>query len=149
MHAISPSQILREHGLEGPDGRPLWAYPFAGDELARVIETLRGAGADRPGLGAAFCLGAAELWRRHYDGGIWSWHVVLDPLGWREEHAVLEKLVTEGMRYWRRELIRLAADKKSGTSLTPHLGRPRPLPPVTASAPAKHVCDWAIPLALG
>ena len=97
-----------------PDGRWLYAYEVDEGEfnqlegILRQTYTVTGTAWSRE-VGAALFLYAAEWWRRHYDGGRWSWNPILDSLGIRRDDwppSTVRRFVEGGLRYWRLNLNR-------------------------------------------
>ena len=95
-----------------PDGRPLYgyktsnrAYSEALDELRRGIQDVR-YGKDPHGLGALFCLYAAETFRREHTEGPWAWETVFRPTGISvPPHQTITRWVEGGLKWWKRDLI--------------------------------------------
>lgn len=100
-------KLLHRHDLGAPDGRPLYAYRIdAGEFDALQLILIADATSSRERC-ALFCIYIAEWWRRHYDGGPWSWS---EPLGALELHVddypKLYKPIQSGLAYWRRPLLK-------------------------------------------
>lgn len=87
-------QVLVNHGISAPDGRPLYAYRLTETQFEILQHTLRskldsylkfgtlGALTNSNNIFCAlFVLYAAEWWRRRYDGSKWSWEPILAELG--------------------------------------------------------------------
>jgi hypothetical protein len=117
-------QFLADRSLDGPDGRELNAYRCTVAEFRAFEATLpeelghgeryRTVG---PFVAQAFCLWGAEWWRRNHQGGHWAWEGMLAAVGC-EDHGPgnpyyrrLCALVSQGMRGWNRELLRLAVGR--------------------------------------
>lgn len=111
--------FLQTRGLDQADGRPLYAYRCKGDEFAELTQALREElGPSLRSQGSsfsqrqAFCLWAAEWWRRNHEGGPWSWEGPLLDIGCgdlRPNHrgyGDLQDMVARGIRSWKRELLR-------------------------------------------
>src|SRR5690349_7176069 len=87
---LALDKILRDRGLSGPDGRPLYAYRLTPDEVEALKEPLRHA-LDRLGiscLGARWCSRAfvaiACNWFRTWRGeGAWGYAPLCAELGLR------------------------------------------------------------------
>jgi len=114
---VSPADwltgFLTRHDCARPDGRPLYAYRCADDELDALGETLRAVRVTRSAAGldgltgAAFCLYAAEWWRRRHAGGAWAWSGILASVGW--DGVSLPSLygpVETGLAEWGRPVLR-------------------------------------------
>jgi len=100
--------LLQARGLQRPDGRALFAYDLSAAELDELVAELHAHEPADPSLAAAFCLAAAELWRLNYDGGLWTWDVVLSKLGWSHvNQSDLSALVVRGLTYWKRPVLQL------------------------------------------
>lgn len=92
-----------------PDGRPLYAYRATDNafhELRSVVaDRIRTSPSDTE-LAAAFCLFAAETFRREHAGGPWTWETIFQPL---EQTAPpqpqIGALVRQGLAFWRRPLL--------------------------------------------
>lgn len=111
-HSCPAHRLLERHGLEHPDGRPLYAYrlndsgfvelkAWLRDRLAAYRNNLATLSERDCGL---FVLYAAEWWRRTYDGGRWKWDPVLEEIGlsttdWTQ--SAKKHCVETGLRYWR------------------------------------------------
>ena len=120
MPALFLRQFLDSRGLEVPDGRPLYAYRCTGTEHRQLEAILRASLANTPShrpvgpiTAMIFCLWAAEWWRRNHSGGSWRWEDMLEALGCgdfapgRPRYSQLCKAVAEGLRVWRRDLLRV------------------------------------------
>lgn len=79
--------ILQRHGIEKPDGRPLYQYRLNDQEFSDLTSLLKLSAL----LGinnitkmlfwdAAFVMYAAEWWRRYYKGD-WGWEGVFGSIG--------------------------------------------------------------------
>lgn len=126
-HMSVVSTILGRHGLSEPDGRPLFAYQLEPEDLDALRTELRRSVAPTRETPRAFCLAAAEIWRRTYDGGAWSWTTILDEMRWPAAiPEELPDLVLAGLAYWRRPLLRLARREFLG-SIAREAGIPAPV----------------------
>lgn len=103
-------EFVRAREIRRPDSRPLCAYRTTGEEFRRLGSLMREstAGGDiRAGFDALFCLYAAEWWRCHHEGGPWKWEGVLASVGLDFANPQsIYRSVENGLRYWKRELIR-------------------------------------------
>ncbi len=96
---------------ESPDGRPLYTYRCQEAELTELEQVVRRAvgrchGRLPSATAQAFCLFAAEWWRRHHQRGSWTWEPILERSGLaRFPRSVLVSAVIEGLRRWRRPLL--------------------------------------------
>lgn len=103
-------EFVRERGIRSPDSRPLCAYRTTGEEFRRLGSLMwdRTSGGEvRAGFDALFCLYAAEWWRRHHEGGPWKWEGLLASVGLDFGNPQrIYRSVENGLRYWKRELIR-------------------------------------------
>ena len=119
--------LLRDRGLEAPDGRPLYQYRISDSEFSHLKELLtialsRGFGlsitARLTGFSSLFVLYAAEWWRRGYNGSGFSWEPMLydisaDPAGWSQQER--SECVTKGLREWRLNLLTTSGMRFLGT----------------------------------
>ena len=107
--------IVRNAGLEGPDGRPLHRYPLSDKTFAQLQESLEGSAVSRGRIGTvapAFVLWAAEHVRARYRGGGLTWAFVLEPLRlWTGDDELWRKLVKRGLAWWGRDI------RRSGTGV--------------------------------
>jgi hypothetical protein len=100
--------ILSRVGIDGPDGRPLYAYPVEEDELAAikafVSRRIRLAEAFES-TGAAFVFWAAEHIRAHYPRAgerRLAWAFLFEAFGLAEDKPFGRRLVSQGFNWWRR-----------------------------------------------
>jgi hypothetical protein len=114
--------FLDRRGRTVPDGRPLYAYRCETPEFRELQDLLGQALAEVERTGArigplasqAFCLWAAEWWRRNHEGGHWRWEDLLTELGhdWLAPgsagYSQLCTSVGTGLTQWRRPLLRTA-----------------------------------------
>ncbi|MGI9213057.1 MAG: hypothetical protein ACR2HF_11350, partial [Methylococcaceae bacterium] len=70
-----------------PDGRPLYAYCCRDKFYEELKQKLMAApamqrmeGSTDGSIQAAFCLYAAETFRREHQGGAWTWDTIFQPL---------------------------------------------------------------------
>lgn len=109
-----------------PRGAPLWALRCSGREYADGVEHgLRGlrSGRSDPDAERSFTLLASEAIRRGYDGGPWSWDVVLRELRLRLPEKELRELTRCGLDGWGRPL-RKGTDTRYLQSLLAEGGLP-------------------------
>lgn len=118
-------RFFAARGLSRPDGRPLYQYRITPDEVAELERVLDwelrqkqfGQGRITRDAAMAFCLWASEWWYQNYTGGPWKWEPVLDALRIPEfapaggQYHLLRKLVTTGLRAWRRRIYRSGPSK--------------------------------------
>ena len=118
--------LLQRHGLDRPDGRPLYQYRLSDQEFSdlsallkpgaqpggnNMIEMLGWDAAffimtEMPGWDAAFVIYGAEWWRRFYSGQ-WCWKGVFDSIGINHQKLAIAKrnaLVESGLHCWWREV---------------------------------------------
>ena len=113
--STEPTSWLREffgdRELEGPDGRPLYAYRCTSKEFKSLKETLSARAPYGTGSDAtvrAFVFYAAEWWQRRFDGRQWAWEPLLGSIAWRGVHySELYKPVKRAWAWWRIDLVRL------------------------------------------
>ena len=94
--------FLSRRELDAPDGKPLFTYRVTDEELDQLCGYVRG---HRPGTtydAAAFCLYAAEWWRRNGKG--FRWEGLLESLEVPAQYVELYDSIERGLRYWRREV---------------------------------------------
>lgn len=116
--------FLRDRSLAAANGQPLYAYrcndaEFAqlGVELAAELGNGSRWSDPSPATAQAFCLWGAEWWRRNHAGGKWAWEEMLAAIGC-DDHAPggpyylrLQRIVAEGMRQWKRPLLRIGSGR--------------------------------------
>lgn len=104
--------FLQEPRPRLSDGRSLYAYRCTDAEFKAIEGLLTsnlGSNEDHSRyVAAAFCLYAAEWWRRNYEGGPWGWEPIFSDLAARYEHARARRLTEDGLIWWRRPLRRSA-----------------------------------------
>ena len=106
--------FFTRRSINRPDARPLYSYRCSDDEFEEMGDILR-TRAKQPieRIGAAlFCLYAAEWWRRNHRGGSWKWAGILDDTGRTSiSFPQLYKIVENGLRYWKREILRVGSNR--------------------------------------
>lgn len=109
--------LLKDRGLDAPDGRPLYQYRMTETEfqdLTALLKTISSLSKDlneisRLGTFAeSFVLYAAEWWRRYYDGSGFSWEPILTSVdanasGWSQ--AARSACIQRGFQWWGLELL--------------------------------------------
>ncbi|ELA8128359.1 STY4851/ECs_5259 family protein [Vibrio parahaemolyticus] len=107
------SSLLARHGIERPDGRPLYKYSVTDAEF----EELKGLLAFTGKFGirntlsvfqwdAAFVIYCAEWWRRNY-GGHWGWEGIFSSLDIPMEHLnaqMRSNMIELGLHRWKRDI---------------------------------------------
>lgn len=109
------SNLLRNRGMNAPDGRPLYKYRLEETEFLSLETLLR----DRlsqyravpleiiaqhvDGFPVLFVLYAAEWWQQRYDGSGWSWEPILrdlgaDTNGWNTQQR--STCISRGLQDW-------------------------------------------------
>lgn len=121
-------EILTSHGVSAPTGGPLYRYRLTAAQRSRLEDTLaehcrnwrnfEGAAA------ALFCLYAADRFRAHTDGDVWSWATVTEAIGWRGPYVELQRGVSRGLRWWRRPLFETAKGRRFLATLVNEGGGP-------------------------
>ena len=103
------NEFLHHRGLDGPDGRALYAYRCTAIEFNSLAEALSHSGPGGPTNAAtrAFVLYAAEWWQRQYDGHHWAWEPLLASIKWHIHYPDLYEPVRAALRWWRVDLVRL------------------------------------------
>ena len=111
--AQSPSTwingFLHHRGLDGPDGRALYAYRCTATEFDSLAEVLSHSTPDGTinATTRAFVFYAAEWWQRQYDGHHWAWEPLLASIKWHIHYPDLYEPVRAALRWWRVDLVRL------------------------------------------
>src|SRR5690606_21317949 len=112
--------FLEARRLSQATGLPLYTYRCTRHEFSALGAELRerlasGAYNSGPQTCQAFCLWAAEWWRRNHEGGPWRWEGLLAELDCDSTLAPgtagyphLCRMVADGLKAWRRELLRSA-----------------------------------------
>ncbi len=106
-------RILKESSIERPDGRPLYAYvaPTAVfEELRQAVARELGLGGNpQPSAAAGFCLAAAR-WLGNLEDRNATWErLCTEGLGIPTLAPLFrEQLITRGLVYWQRSIIRLS-----------------------------------------
>lgn len=105
--------LVKRHGLERPDGRPLYQYRVTDDEyneLTKVLKLSALLGVNNIvnllSWDAAFVIYASEWWRRKYDGH-WGWRELFDEVGIDYTDLIVGRrndLIESGLHRWRREI---------------------------------------------
>ncbi len=97
--------------MEGPDGRPLYAYRCGSKEFESLTEALSASypyGDSSEATIRAFVLYASEWWQRRYDGRHWAWEPLLASIEWRwVKYPDLYAPVRRAWVWWRVDLVRL------------------------------------------
>ena len=110
------TMVLVRHGLEKPDGRPLYQYRITDDEFHELTSLLKLSA----NLGfqhisrmlmwdAAMVFYAAEWWRRYYSGQ-WSWEGIFDSLGIELDDVTTgrrNEVIELGLQRWQRKVRRI------------------------------------------
>lgn len=105
-------RLAASGGATVPDGRPLYAWRLDEAGFRQLRGLLREAALHIPSplqtgapLTPAFCLFAAEWWRRNYRGGLWRWEPILAEAGLEDSPATsLYLAVKNGLHYWGRSV---------------------------------------------
>ncbi len=108
-------RFLAARGLKRPTGRPLYLYRTDDEEFEGLAGLLSEEGRRSAGVpggemfAAAFCLVAAEWWRRNHSGGPWKWDGVFNAAGLPSDldRQRIYPVVRNGLRYWRRDLLKV------------------------------------------
>ena len=117
--AFTAKQFLSQHGLDQPDGRPLYNYRLS-DEGFLALRTLIGRWPARSQMvdpssryiGAVFCLFVAEWFRRDFQEGHWSWDGPCGAVGLAKDFPTLHGLTATGLGFWRQGLLRGADNSR-------------------------------------
>ncbi len=107
------SLLLKRHGLDKPDGRPLYQYRVTDDEYDELTRSLKLSAL----LGvnniitlllwdAAFVIYASEWWRREYNGK-WGWSDLFKTINIDVQELSVNRrntLIETGLQRWRRDI---------------------------------------------
>ncbi len=105
--------LLKRHGLEKPDGRPLYQYRVTNSEFESLTEFLKLTA--RLGVtnvsrmlfwDAIFVIYASEWWRRHYTGS-WGWDGIFNSIDIDYNQLSINRrndLIETGLLRWHREV---------------------------------------------
>jgi hypothetical protein len=124
MAAHLLSAFLASRRLSAPDRRPLYAYRCTQEEHRALGDALReslppspkGLRSGRsarigPLTAQAFCLWAAEWWKREHTGGPWKWETLLRAIDCahlspgNSGYSTLQRMVADGIERWQRPLL--------------------------------------------
>ena len=105
------ARVQEQSGRERTEKLPLYSYRVEVEDL----EDLRGALVSRFNgprewyavEAGAYCLFAARYFCQNYVGGPWAWRTIHDALGAEVALGEVYGLVTEGLEFWGREVIRI------------------------------------------
>jgi hypothetical protein len=107
------NSLVKRHGLERPDGRPLYQYRVTDDEYIELTKTLKLSAmlgvnnvVNLLSWDAAFVIYASEWWRREYDGQ-WGWSGLFEAVDINYKDLTVGKrnaLIESGLQRWRREI---------------------------------------------
>jgi len=127
-------QIVERSGLEPHQGHRLYAYRISREESEALRDAIRGALQWRVALkredAAAFCLFAAEWFRRFHREGPWKWDTILvDGLGLDGDRALtfrreLDEVTRQGMAWWGQAVIRTPSSHRYLTTIACQGGLP-------------------------
>ena len=127
--------IFRRIGLNRRDGHPLYAYQLQRIEIDRLQAELRlelqlRPKLERQDLSGAFCLFAAEWFRRNHEEGPWKWETILehglalsgDVLNTVRQHT--SRMTESGLRWWNVPLVETGASRRFLVTLACQGGLP-------------------------
>jgi hypothetical protein len=108
------NKLMERHGLQKPDGRPLYQYRILDNEYQELLSMLRLSShlgfqniSGRMLLwDAVMVFYASEWWRRHYIGQ-WGWEGIFDSIGLSWSDITIGRrnsLVEIGLRRWGRDV---------------------------------------------
>lgn len=127
-------RIITRSGLDPQDAYPLYAYRTTDDELQQLRESFVEIFSIRSDLigeeRAAFCLFAAEWFRRHHRGGPWKWATILEdglalsPRRCIRVRQTLNEVTYHGLAWWEQEVIRTTSSYRYLTTLACQGGLP-------------------------
>ena len=117
-------RFFARRNLDGPTGQPLYRYRVRRSEFQELRDLLRRQLAERagrsrvgPAVAMAFCLWAAEWWRRKYEEGPWSWWPLLEDLDCVDlapgepHYFKLQDVVARGLEAWGRQVLRVGSSR--------------------------------------
>ncbi|SDL48384.1 hypothetical protein [Aliiruegeria lutimaris] len=105
------NETVLERDGNALDGRPLHHFRVTDSEydlLQLQLISLFQRGQQKT-ASAPFVLWAAERYRRDFDGGVFSWSFLVDPLGHKPDQAELREMTEIGLRYFNRPPPRRSA----------------------------------------
>lgn len=108
------NMFFSRRSLSGADGRALYAYRCTDTEYESLAELLRTyAPRSYPRTifisysDVLFSIYAAEFIRRTHTVGHPKWDTILDSINWKVPYVHRQKLVNDGIRYWKRKIRNL------------------------------------------
>lgn len=108
------NMFFSRRSLSGADGRALYAYRCTDTEYESLAELLRTyAPRSYPRTifisysDVLFSIYAAEFIRRTHTVGHPKWDTILDSIDWKVPYVHRQKLVNDGIRYWKRKIRNL------------------------------------------
>ena len=127
--------IFQRTGLNRRDGHPLYAYRLQRIEIDRLQTELRlefqlRPKLERQDLCGAFCLFAAEWFRRNHEEGPWKWETILENgLGLTGTNLSTAKqrtgrITEDGLRWWNVRLVETDASRRFLVTLACQGGLP-------------------------
>ncbi|MDC3032569.1 STY4851/ECs_5259 family protein, partial [Litorivicinus sp.] len=127
------SKFLSARGLQEPDGRALWAYRVSEEEFQEIREiekklVWRQFDIPYDDRVMIFTLHAAELWRREYAGGPWTWDILMPHFGMPEDlQDYARQLVGHGARNWKIQTVKNRQGRQYVATLFVNSGLPTQL----------------------
>ncbi len=125
-----------DRGCEsGPNGKPLYSYRCTKEEFEQLKELLKKSEKIIPGINIPigysikteelFVLYCSEWWRRCYNGGSWKWAPIIESLEWKyNDWKQRTEFVRKGLKYWKRDLLKLESGVQYLTSVATEGGIP-------------------------
>ncbi len=113
-------KFLGVRALDQPSGKPLYRYHAEFrelDELQPILSDALGGRRIAPKTAMAFCLWAAEWWRRNHSGGRWKWEPLLLALDRPEfapgngRYLELQRMITRGLKAWDRDILKVGESR--------------------------------------
>lgn len=102
--------LLRQFGLESPDGRPLHRYRLGAKGYDQLTDLVRKRAARLPsgnGSDAALLVLWASAWfRREYSGGIRKYRELGAAIGATLEEREWPSLIEHGLKWWKRPVVK-------------------------------------------
>lgn len=107
--------LLRQFGLDAPDGRPLHRYRLSVDRYEQLTELLRKRAAQlskgNVSDAALLVLWASAWFRREYGGGIRKYRDLGAAIGAMLEEREWPGLIEHGLKWWKRPVVKRASGR--------------------------------------
>lgn len=107
--------LLRQFGLDAPDGRPLHRYRLGADGYDQLTALLRQRAAQysngNMSDAALLVLWASAWFRREYGGGIRKYRELSAAIGATLEEREWPPLIEHGLKWWKRPVVKRASGR--------------------------------------